>query len=87
MVTKLNDTAARWLSSCCSVEEIQDGIIMEQFLSSIPEEVRVFVRERKPKTAAEAGKWANDHEQARKFEDKGGIKRKFEKRGAITCHN
>ena len=60
LVTRLGDLANRWLKACDTAEEVKDAVVLEQLLNSLPDDVRVFVRERKPKTSAEAGKLADD---------------------------
>ena len=40
--------------------------MLEQLLNALPEEVRIWVKERKPKTSAEAGQLADDYAQARR---------------------
>ena len=47
-----------------------DRIILEQLLRSLPDEARIFVKDREPKLAEEAGKFGDNFVQARKFEDK-----------------
>ena len=49
-----------------SQEQVVDQIVLEQFLKTLPEDVRVFVRERSPGSSEEAAKLADDHLQARK---------------------
>jgi len=71
LVARLDDLAAKWLKSCKSQEEVRDRVVLEQFLSTLPEDVRIFVKERKPKSAEEAGKLADDFSQARRPEGKG----------------
>lgn len=66
LVARLDDLASKWLKSCKSAKEVRDKIIMEQFLNMQSEEIRIFIRERKPKTSEEAGKLADDFQQARK---------------------
>ena len=70
MVARLDDLAPRWLKSCKTPEEVRDKIILEQFLSTLQEEVRIFAKERKPESAEIAGKLADDFGQARKAERK-----------------
>lgn len=41
-----------------------DHIVLEQFLKTLPEDVRVFVRERSPGTSGEAAKLADGYLQA-----------------------
>ena len=64
--TKLHPLATKWLKAKTSLEEVVDQIILEQFLKTLPDEVRVFVRERSPGTSTEAAKLADDYLQARK---------------------
>ena len=66
LVARLNDLATKWLKSKKSREEVVDQIILEQFLKTLPDDVRVFVRERGPGTSVEAAKLADDYLQARK---------------------
>ena len=40
----------------------------EQLIEVLPEEVRVWVKERKPRTTQEAGRLAEDYHQPRKVE-------------------
>ena len=63
---RLNDFATKWLKAKASREEVIDQIILEQFLKTLPDEVRVFVRERSPGTSIEAAKLADDYLQARR---------------------
>ena len=54
LVTRLNDLAGKWLQSYKTREELLDQVVLEQFLRTLPEEVRVFVRERHPQTSVDA---------------------------------
>ena len=55
LVARLEDLASKWTKGCVSVEELKDMVIREQLLNRLPDELRIFVKERKPKTSAEAG--------------------------------
>ena len=55
LVARLEDLASKWTKGCVSVEELKDMVIREQLLNTLPDELRIFVKERKPKTSAEAG--------------------------------
>ena len=65
LVTHLTDLANKWLKDCSAVDEVRDAIVEEQLLATLPDDVRVWVSERKPKTNAEAGQLAEDYLQAR----------------------
>ena len=41
-------------------------IVTKQFITMLPEEIRVWVKECKPETSMIAGKLAEDYQQARK---------------------
>ena len=45
-------------------------MVREQLLNMLPEDVRLWVYERKPKTSAEAGELAEDYMQAREHSNK-----------------
>ena len=45
-----------------------DVLVKEQLVEVLPEEARVWVKERKPRTTWEAGRLAEDYRQARKVE-------------------
>ena len=60
LATSLLDLANRWLEECSSKEEIIEKLATEQFVTKASEDVRVWIREHKPKTCAEAGQWADE---------------------------
>ena len=66
LVTRLDDFATKWLQGCCT---IQDRVVLEQLLNLLPENVRIWVMEQKPKSSEEAGKLADDYAQARRQND------------------
>ncbi len=66
LVVRLNDLATKWLKSKETRNDVLDQIILEQFLKTLNDDVRVFVRERSPGTSEEAAKLADDYLQARK---------------------
>ena len=55
----------KWMRECTSMEEVMEVVAVEQMLNSLPAEVKVWVRERKPRTVAEVGKLDDDFAQAR----------------------
>ena len=65
LATDLMDLGRRWLQDCKTLADALDKIAIEQLLSALPEEIRVWVREHKPETCAEAGHWADEYAQAR----------------------
>ena len=48
------------------MEEVRDLVVLEQLVNALPEDIRVWVKERKPKTSEETSERADDHVQARK---------------------
>ena len=66
LATRLTDLAGKWLKECGTVQEVVDAVVKEQLLRALPDEVRVWVSERKPTTSAAAGRLAEDYLQARR---------------------
>ena len=79
LVARLEDLASKWTKGCTSVEELKDMVIREQLLSTLPDDVRIFVKERKPNTSAEAGGLADDYIIARK-ENAAGVEKEEERK-------
>lgn len=50
------------------VEAVTEKVTIEQLLNTMPADLRIWVGERKPKTAGEAGWLADDYLQARRQE-------------------
>ena len=61
---RLGDLANKWLKGLTTVEQVKEAIVLEQLLYTLGPSVRV--KERKPKTALEAGQLADDYSEARK---------------------
>ena len=66
LAIRVQDLAEKWLKDCGNRAAVVDAIVKEQFIEVLPEEVRVWVKERKPRTTQEAGRLAEDYRQARK---------------------
>ena len=83
LATSLVDLANRWLEECSTKAEVLEKIAIEHFLAKAPEDVRVWVREHKPKTCAEAGYWADEFQQAR---NDASLPSKIGPRRCHNCH-
>lgn len=66
LATRILDLTNQWTKDCKTMEELRELIATEQVLRALPEGLRVWVHERKPKTAAEARQLSEDYLQARK---------------------
>ena len=66
MAVRLNDFFRRWTRSCATVEQLADLMVKEQLLNTLPVNVKIWVEERRPKTAEEAAQLADDYFRARK---------------------
>ena len=66
LAVRMMDLQAKWLRGCKRVEEIREATGIEQFLSTMGTEKRLWLLEKKPKTCIEAGELADEFEQARK---------------------
>ena len=61
MVTRVMDLAQMWMWKWADVDELWEAIAVEQLLNSMPVELCFWVRERKPRIVAEAGRLADDY--------------------------
>ena len=59
LLVRLQDLARKWLKSCDSAEKVLDIMVMEQLLNTLAPDVRLWVRERKPKSSDEASQLAD----------------------------
>ena len=66
LIVRLQDLSRKWTKDKTSAEEIVDLMVTEQFLTTLPQELRVWVTDRKPKTSTEAGQMADEYVQTRK---------------------
>ena len=62
----------KWLKPCKTIKEVKQRVAVEQFLTFLPAEIRIWVRERDPKMCAAAGELAHTFVQARKPQTGGG---------------
>ena len=69
---------------CTTVEAIQDQVILEQLLNTLPKDMGIFVRERKPNSSLEASMLAGDYLQARKSIPTGS-QNIFKRRSLLKC--
>ena len=65
LATDVKDLGRRWLADCKTFSDALEKLCIEQVLTTLPDAIRVWVREHKPKTCAEAGQWADEYTQAR----------------------
>ena len=68
LAVRIGEFQAKWMRECHTVEEMTEVICLEQFLNTVPRDVRVWVSEKKPKTCLQAGELADEYEQFMKRE-------------------
>ena len=68
LVIRVRDLAEKWLKDCGQRQAVIDTVVKEQFVEVLLNNVRIWVKERKPRSSKEAGKLAEDYRQARKAE-------------------
>ena len=68
MAIRVKDLAEKWLKDCGDRPAVLDAVAKEEFVEVFPDDVKVWVIERKPRTTQEAGRLAEDYCQARKAE-------------------
>ena len=75
VVVRLEDLLHKWMKGCGCVEDVLERVLVEQLLSTMPGDLRVWVSERKPTTGSDVGKLADDYLQARQQTSKEGSER------------
>ena len=68
MVIRLYDLVKKWMASCETVEEVLDRMVVEQVVSTMSTDLRIWVTERKPESREVAGRLADSYIQARQNE-------------------
>ena len=63
---RMMDSLTKWLKEYKTVDQVHQVVGIEQLLSSLPVEKRLWLVERKPKTCLQAGEWLDEYEQARR---------------------
>lgn len=63
--TRLADLVDKWMADCEDAGQVKEKIVMEQLINTLPEPVRIYVKEHKPKDSTQAGELADDYIQAR----------------------
>ena len=71
LANRIKDLGKKWLRQYDTVEKVVEAVVQEQLLNTLPQYLRVWVRERKPTTSLEAGQLADDYVQARKLGSSG----------------
>ena len=61
LVVRMLDLARKWNRECTTKEDVLEALTTEQLLNVLPEKMHVWLRERKPRTCAEAGELADDY--------------------------
>ena len=62
----MNDLLEKWLKKHTTVEAVLEVLLIEQLVSAMPTELKVWITEQQPKSSMEAGKLADQFVQARK---------------------
>ena len=65
LATRVRELTQKWLAEYKTIDEVVEAVATEQLLEVLSEDVRVYVREHKPKTCTDAGELAEDYLQAR----------------------
>ena len=46
LAAKREDLAGKWMKTCTSIEELRDLVVLEKLLNTLPEDARIFVKQR-----------------------------------------
>ena len=66
MVIRVRDLAENWLKDCGDRQAVIDTVVKEQFMEVLHDDVRIWVKERKPQSSQEAGKLTEDTDKPEK---------------------
>ena len=65
MATCVMDITRKWMRKCADADAVREVVAVEQLLNSMPVGLWIWVRERKPKSVAEAGRLVVGYTKAR----------------------
>ena len=65
LAVRIMDLQGKWQRGCKTVEEVQEATGIEQFLSTLTMDKKLWVLEKKPKTCVHSGQLADEYEQVR----------------------
>ena len=65
LVIQVRDSVEKWLKDCGDTQAFIDTVVKEQFMEVLPDDVRIWAKERKPRNSKEAGKLAEYYRQAK----------------------
>ena len=68
LATRLRDLAEKWLNGCTTVKAVMEKIVVEQLIDTMPRDLKIWIRDRKPASGVDAGKLADDYSHARQQE-------------------
>jgi len=60
----LLDLVKKWTRRCSSVEELCELVVSEQLINLLPQDIQIWVQERKPTTSSKVERLADDYFQA-----------------------
>ena len=66
LATRLQDDARKWLEEFKTVDDVLEKIIVEEFLTTLMADLRIWIAEKKLTTSMVAEKLADDYSQARR---------------------
>ena len=58
------DLSKKWTRDCNTIEDMREAVVVERFINTLPDNIRIWIKERKPTTSLEAGQLADDYLQA-----------------------
>lgn len=74
----MEDLLQKWMKEHTTVEQVLEAVVLEQLFNTLAPDVRLWVKERQPKTAKEAAELADQITQARKQDQDWRERRKGE---------
>ena len=57
LVIRLQDLFQKWTAGCKTVEEVSEKMVIEQLINTMPSDLRIWIKERKPNLEQRLDNW------------------------------
>ena len=61
LVICLHDLLEKWMKTCDTLEKVKEKIVIEQVLKTMPQDLRIWLQDRKPTSEDQTGQLSDDY--------------------------
>ena len=65
LVICLHDLLEKWMKTCDTLEKVKEKIVIEQVLKTMPQDLRMWLQDRKPTSEDQTGQLSDDYAHSR----------------------